>query len=102
MKYLEERIFKIIMIGAAVIIMGVLVYIIGTIFYKGLPSLTWEMITKLPGGGFYLGKEGGVLNAIVRVSFYYCRSSCYQYADQCSPCNVHKFLPAQTIRSFPV
>jgi phosphate transport system permease protein len=27
------------------------------------------MITKLPGGGFYLGKEGGVLNAIVG-SFY--------------------------------
>jgi phosphate transport system permease protein len=23
------------------------------------------MITKLPGGGFYLGKEGGILNAIV-------------------------------------
>jgi phosphate transport system permease protein len=64
MKHLEEKIFKIIMIGAAVIIMGVLIYIIGTVFYKGLPSLTLEMITKIPGGGFYLGKEGGVLNAI--------------------------------------
>jgi phosphate transport system permease protein len=47
------------------IILGVLVYIIGTVFYKGLPALTLDMITKLPGGGFYLGKEGGVLNAIV-------------------------------------
>jgi phosphate transport system permease protein len=65
MKFLEEKIFKIIMIGAALIILGVLVYIIGTIFYKGLPSLSIDMITKLPGGGFYLGKEGGVLNAIV-------------------------------------
>jgi phosphate transport system permease protein len=64
MKYFEEKIFKIIMIGAAVIILGVLVYIIGTIFYKGVPSLTWDMITKVPSGGFYLGKEGGVLNAI--------------------------------------
>jgi phosphate transport system permease protein len=63
-KQLEENIFKIIMIGAAVIILGVLLYIIGTVFYKGLPSLSWDMITKLPGGGFYLGKEGGVLNAI--------------------------------------
>jgi phosphate transport system permease protein len=45
--------------------MGVLVYIIGTVVYKGLPSLTWDMLTKLPGGGFYLGKEGGVLNAIM-------------------------------------
>lgn len=65
MKYLEEKIFKIIMIGAAAIILGVLVYIISTIFYRGLPSLTLDMVTKLPGGGFYLGKEGGVLNAIV-------------------------------------
>ncbi len=64
MKYLEEKIFKVIMIGAAMIIMGVLIYIIGTVFYKGVPSLTWDMITKIPGGGFYLGKEGGVLNAI--------------------------------------
>jgi len=63
MKFLEEKIFKLIMIGAAVIIMAVLAYIIGTVFYKGLPSLTWEMITRIPGGGFYLGKEGGVLNA---------------------------------------
>jgi phosphate transport system permease protein len=65
MKFLEEKIFKIIMIGSALIILGVLVYIIGTIFIKGLPSLSLDMITKLPGGGFYLGKEGGILNAII-------------------------------------
>jgi phosphate transport system permease protein len=65
MKQLEEKIFKVIMIGAAVIILCVLLFIIGTVLYKGLPSLSWDMISKLPGGGFYLGKEGGVLNAIV-------------------------------------
>jgi len=64
MKQYEERIFKLIMIGASLIILGILVYIVGTIFYKGLPALTWDMISKVPGGGFYLGKEGGVLNAI--------------------------------------
>lgn len=53
------------MIGSAIIILGLLLYITGTVFYKGLPALSWDMITKLPGGGFYLGKEGGVLNAIV-------------------------------------
>lgn len=53
------------MIVSASIIIGVLVFIIGTIVYKGLPALSWDMITKLPGGGFYLGKEGGVLNAII-------------------------------------
>jgi phosphate transport system permease protein len=65
MKQIEEKIFKIIMICAAIIILGVLVYIIATVFYRVLPALTLDMITKLPGGGFYLGKEGGVLNAIV-------------------------------------
>jgi len=65
MKYLEEKIFKVIMICAAMIILSVLVYIIGTVFYRGFPALSLDMITKLPGGGFYLGKEGGVLNAIV-------------------------------------
>lgn len=65
MKYLEEKIFKIIMICAAVIILAVLLFIISTVFYRGLPALSLDMVTKLPGGGFYLGKEGGVLNAIV-------------------------------------
>jgi phosphate transport system permease protein len=69
MKYLEEKIFKIIMIFAATLILSVLAYIIATVFYRGLPALTLDMVTKLPGGGFYLGKEGGVLNAIVG-SFY--------------------------------
>jgi len=64
-KLLEERIFKGIMVSAAIVILTVLLYIIGTVLYKGLPSLSWDMITKLPGGGFYLGKEGGVLNAVV-------------------------------------
>lgn len=53
------------MVGAAITILGLLLYIVGTIIIKGFPALTWDMVTKLPGGGFYLGKEGGVLNAIV-------------------------------------
>ncbi len=65
MKNYEEKFFKIIMIISAAIIMGVLIFIIGTIVFKGLPSLNWDMVSKMPGGGFYLGKEGGVLNAIV-------------------------------------
>jgi phosphate transport system permease protein len=65
MKKYEEKVFKALMIGSAIIILGLLLYIIGTIFYNGLPSLNRDMITKLPGGGFYLGKEGGILNAIV-------------------------------------
>ena len=32
---------------------------------RGLPALSWEMLTQSPQGGFYLGKGGGILNAIV-------------------------------------
>ncbi len=64
MKRKEENIFKVIMILASLIISGLLLFILGSIIYKGVPALSWDMITKLPGGGFYLGKEGGVLNAI--------------------------------------
>ncbi len=42
-----------------------LFFIVGTILYKGLPYLNWEMVSQLPKGGFYIGKEGGILNAIL-------------------------------------
>ncbi len=41
------------------------VSVLWTIFSKGLPVLTWEMITTVPGSGFYLGGDGGFLNAII-------------------------------------
>ncbi len=65
MKHLEEKIVKTLMIFASISIMMVLLYILYIIISRGLPSLTWDMITKNPGGGFYLGKEGGILNAIL-------------------------------------
>lgn len=65
MRKLEERIFKALMIGSTILIISVLLYILFIIISKGLPSLTWDMITKIPSGGFYLGKEGGILNAII-------------------------------------
>ncbi len=69
MKLLEEKIFKALMLVSAFIIIAVVGYILFTIVSKGFGSLTWDMISKGPGGGFYLGKEGGVLNAIIG-SFY--------------------------------
>lgn len=65
MKKLEEKIFKGLMIGSSMLIFGVLLYILYIIIKKGLPSLSWEMISQIPSGGFYLGKEGGILNAIM-------------------------------------
>jgi len=44
------------------LILGLILF---SILIKGIPSLSIEMITQTPKGGFYFGKEGGILNAIV-------------------------------------
>lgn len=62
---LEENFFRILMVLATIVVAGSFFLIVGTIFYKGVPFMNWDMITKIPGGGFYIGKEGGVLNAII-------------------------------------
>lgn len=61
----EERIFKWLMLASIAIIAGSLVAIIGMMTLKGLPALNLAMVTQTPKGGYYLGKEGGILNAIV-------------------------------------
>lgn len=68
-KYTEEKIFRGLMLLSTVFIMMALALIIFSILHKGLPALSWEMISQTPKGGFYLGKEGGILNAIAG-SFY--------------------------------
>ncbi|MBL1408365.1 PstA family ABC transporter permease [Sphingobacterium faecale] len=65
----REKIAKILMQLAGIGITGSLFLIIGIILFKGLPHLTWDMISQTPQGGFYIGKEGGILNAILG-SFY--------------------------------
>ena len=64
-RIVEENIFKVIMIISTLIIFLSLFAIIFTIFYKGIPAMNIKMITDTPKGGFYLGKEGGILNAIL-------------------------------------
>jgi phosphate transport system permease protein len=53
------------MITCALIVFGSLLLIIGTIFTRGIGAMNIDMVTKTPEGGYYLGKEGGVLNAII-------------------------------------
>jgi phosphate transport system permease protein len=65
MKSLEEKIFRVLMYLAMFIVVGLVLSIVYTIFARGWSAMNWDMITKLPGGGFYIGKEGGFLNAIV-------------------------------------
>jgi phosphate transport system permease protein len=53
------------MLLSMVAVLGGLLLVVGIITWKGAGALSLDMVTKLPTGGYYLGKEGGVLNAIV-------------------------------------
>jgi phosphate transport system permease protein len=64
-KNLEELLMIWVMRLAVGLIVGVLLMILFSILYRGLPSMSWSMISETPKGGYYYGKEGGVLNAII-------------------------------------
>ncbi|MEW6752853.1 MAG: phosphate ABC transporter permease PstA [Candidatus Latescibacterota bacterium] len=61
----EERLFQGLMVAATLVVAASLLCILGTILVKGLPALSLDMIIKTPQGGYYLGKGGGILNAIL-------------------------------------
>jgi len=61
----EEVIFKVLMFASAFTILFLLALIVATVVVKGLPAMSVAMITQTPKGGYYLGKEGGILNAII-------------------------------------
>ena len=64
-RHMVEAFVKGLMIVSFLIMAGGLGAILWTILVKGLPALTWAMVSQVPQGGFYLGKGGGVLNAIL-------------------------------------
>jgi phosphate transport system permease protein len=65
LRFIEEKFFRVLMFISTNLIVIILLMIIISILYKGLPSLSWAMISQTPKGGFYFGKEGGILNAII-------------------------------------
>ncbi|MGQ9672696.1 MAG: PstA family ABC transporter permease [Candidatus Aminicenantales bacterium] len=62
---LEENFFRVLMVVSIFIVIASLGLILGTMIWKGLPALSLSMVTQTPKGGYYLGREGGILNAIV-------------------------------------
>ena len=64
-RFIEEKIAKVLMLFSVLVVSGFVFSVIYTIFRRGLPVLTWSMISQLPGGGFYIGQDGGFLNAII-------------------------------------
>jgi phosphate transport system permease protein len=66
---IEEKFFRGLSALVTLIIVFVLAQIIWSIIEKGFSSLSWEIISQEPKGGFYMGGGGGILNAIAG-SFY--------------------------------
>ncbi len=59
-----ELLFKIIISISAGLVLFSLILILATILFKSLPALKLSLIIQTPGSGYYLGQEGGILNAI--------------------------------------
>ena len=64
-RHITETIAKFFMLLSFLVVAVSLLSILWTVLSKGLPALSWEMISQTPKGGYYLGKEGGILNAIL-------------------------------------
>ena len=62
---IEENFVKGVMIASTMIVVGSLLAVLIVVLLKGAPALSLSMLTQTPKGGYYLGKEGGILNAIV-------------------------------------
>lgn len=59
-----DLVFRVLATASAAVVLLSLLLILGTILWKSIPALSLSMLTQTPRGGFYLGKEGGILNAI--------------------------------------
>ncbi len=64
-RHIVEGIMKGLMLASFAVVAGSLGLILWIVVSRGLPALTWDMVSQTPKGGFYLGKEGGILNAII-------------------------------------
>jgi phosphate transport system permease protein len=65
LKFIEEKIFKFLMVVASLVVFVFVANIIYTIFRRGFPALNWEMLSQIPAAGYYNGGGGGILNAIM-------------------------------------
>lgn len=61
----EEHAMRGLMYAAVLMVIYFVASVVISVFRRGLPLLSWEMVSSLPGGGFYMGGGGGFLNAIV-------------------------------------
>lgn len=62
---IEEKVVKTLMVASLISVLIILAGIIVAIVVKGGAALSISMLIETPKGGYYLGKEGGIANAIV-------------------------------------
>ncbi|WP_211352053.1 PstA family ABC transporter permease [Dinghuibacter silviterrae] len=62
---IEAAVFRGLMLASLVLITGSLAALLWSVVSRGIRALSWSMVSQIPGGGFYLGKGGGILNAIL-------------------------------------
>jgi len=67
--FIEEKFWKTVSTLAAYSVIALLLFILFVVFVKGVGAVSWDMLVKLPKGGYYFGGDGGIVNAIVG-SFY--------------------------------
>ena len=63
-KFIEEKVVKALMWVSVSLVVLVVASIICTIFVKGFGSLSWDMVTKVPGRNWNMTDDGGFINAI--------------------------------------
>lgn len=61
----EENLFKGLMALSLLLVLSSMIGIVVVVAAKGISAMNPAMITQIPKGGYYLGKEGGIANAIV-------------------------------------
>ena len=61
----EEKIVRLLMILSALLVLGSLFALLTVVVWRGISALSLSMITETPVGGYYFGRSGGILNAII-------------------------------------
>lgn len=64
-RHIAEAIVRGTMYLSMALVAGSLALILWSILLRGIPAMSWEMISRPPEGGYFMGRGGGVLNAII-------------------------------------
>ena len=64
-KHIEEAVMHVLMVLAALVVVGVVLSIVWTVFSHGIEALSWEMVSRVPGKDWNTVDDGGFLNAIL-------------------------------------